>query len=233
MSAQIVSQAEAIPEIVAQLPPDSTLVLRGVGWEDYEELLEAVGEASGLRISYDQGTVQIMTLGAEHENYSRLIERLVDTLSLRLRIRVLSFGSATMKKRRRRQGLEPDGCFYVQTAAAIGNKLRLDFESDPPPDIALEVDLHHESVSKFPIYAALGIHEIWRYDGISMKIHHLERGEYLPSDSSRALPMLSADILTEFLTRVKKEDQYETLLAFEQWLSLQNRGSDRTVLSAS
>jgi len=123
-----------------------------------------------------------------------------------------------MKKRRRRQGLEPDGCFYVQTAAAIGNKLRLDFESDPPPDIALEVDLHHESVSKFPIYAALGIHEIWRYDGHSLIIYHLQEGQYVPADASLALPMLTSKVLTEFLARVRREDQYDILLAFESWL---------------
>ena len=86
----------------------------------------------------------------------------------------------------------------------------------------VEVDLQHQSLSKFPIYAGFGVPEIWRYDGKSMTIYHLERGEYFATDSSRALPMLSSDILTEFLARVKKEDQYETLLAFEQWLSLQN-----------
>ena len=97
----------------------------------------------------------------------------------------------------------------------------------------VEVDLQHQSLSKFPIYASFGVPELWRYDGKSMTIYHLEHGEYFTTDSSHALPMLASDILTEFLARVKKEDQYETLLAFEQWLSLQNRGSDRTVLSAS
>ncbi len=211
------------PALVEQLPADSTLVVRGVRWEDYEELLEAIGEASGLRISYNEGTLQIMTVGSEHESYSRLIDSLVRLVSLRLRIRVLSFGSATMKKPGKRKGLEPDGCFYVQTAAAIGNKLQLDFESDPPPDIAVEVDLHHESLSKFPIYAALGIPEVWRYDGEALIIYHLQNDQYIVAEASQALPVLTATTLSEFLRRSEHEDQYDILVAFEGWLQSQLR----------
>src|SRR6266540_6681398 len=87
-------------EVIERLPTDSTLILRGISWDDYEELLAAVGEAPGLRISYDQGTMQIMTPSSEHESYVRLIERLVDRVSSKLRIKVLSFGSATMKHSR-------------------------------------------------------------------------------------------------------------------------------------
>ena len=218
MTVQTANYAEAIEH----LPPDSTLVFNDVAWEEYEGLLDDVGEASGLRISYDSGRLQVITLSMSHERYSEFVQDLVRLLSLKLRIRVLSFGSMTMKKSPS-HGLEPDKCFYVQTAPAVEGKDSIDLATDPPPDVAVEIDLHHQSVAKFPIYASLGVPEIWRYDGISMKIHHLERGEYLPSDSSRALPMFSADILTEFLTRVKKEDQYETLLAFEQWLQSQSR----------
>ena len=87
-------------EVIERLPTDSTLILRGISWAEYEELTEAVGEAPGLRISYDQGTMQIVTLSSEHKSFARLIERLVDRLSSRLRIKVLSSGSATMKHSR-------------------------------------------------------------------------------------------------------------------------------------
>ena len=87
-------------EVIERLPTDSTLILRGISWAEYEELIEAVGEAPGLRISYDQGMMQIVTLSSEHKSFARLIERLVDRLSSRLRIKVLSSGSATMKHSR-------------------------------------------------------------------------------------------------------------------------------------
>ncbi|TDI42693.1 MAG: Uma2 family endonuclease [Acidobacteria bacterium] len=205
-------------DMVEQLPPDSHLVLRGLSWEEYEALLQTFVEAKGLRLSYDEGRLEIMVLSAEHENYAELIKQLVGTLSLRLRIKVLHFGSATMRKKGQSKGAEADACFYVQSADAIGNRKQIDFSSDPPPDIVVEVDLHHESIAKFPIYAALGVQEIWRYDGQTLGIYHLEKAEYVGSDASVAFPMLTASRLTELLNRSQEENQYEILLAFDSWL---------------
>lgn len=212
------TQTIASPELLAQLPVDSTLILRNVSWDGYEALLEAVGEAAGLRIAYDQGTLQIMTLSPEHESYSRLIERLVDRLSARLHIKILFFGSSTMKRKDRSRGAEPDACFYVKTAAVIGRKIQLDFATDPPPDIVVEIDITHDSVSKFPLYAALGVPELWRYDGAALTMYHLQDREYLPVSSSVALRVLDAATLTHFLNLSSDKDQHEILLAFEEWL---------------
>src|SRR5205085_4507682 len=109
--------------------------------------------------------LEAMSLSPEHESYARFLEELMTAVRLRLRVNIRSFGSATIRKQKRRKGNEPDACFYVQNAAATGNKLQLDFATDPPPDIAVEVDIHHDSLNKFPIYAALGVPEIWRFDG--------------------------------------------------------------------
>ena len=205
-------------EIVSRLSSDTVVIWHGVTWEDYEELLEQVGEASGLRISYNDGTLKVMTLSHEHEKYVRFIDRLVSTLSLRLKINILFFGSATMKKRQKRKGNEPDACFYVQTAGVIGNRIHLSMEVDPPPDVAVEVDVHHDSQDKYSIYAAFGVPEIWRYDGEEMKIYLLEDGRYVESPTGSALPMLTAGILTEYLARLREEGEFNTILAFDAWL---------------
>src|SRR3990172_2517293 len=118
------TQTVPFREIIEKLPADSTLTLRNVSWEEYEALLESLGEASGRRVSYDQGTLQIMTLSSEHESYSRLLEKLLALLSARLRIRVLSFGSSPMKHKEKGSS-EPDDRFYVQTATAIGPRIPL------------------------------------------------------------------------------------------------------------
>ena len=208
-------------EAVEKLPADSLLTLRHVTWQEYEELLDQVGEASGLRISYDNGTLQVMTLSPEHENYARFFEGLMTLIRIRLRVNIRSFGSSTMKKRRKAKGTEPDACFYVQTAALIGNRLQLDFATDPPPDVAVEVDLHHQSLSKFPIYAALGVPEVWRYDGQQLTIHLLQENDYVAAPQSQALPLLTAQRLTEFLTRLREEGDFPALLAFDEWLQSQ------------
>jgi Uma2 family endonuclease len=212
------SSAVGLIEVIERLPADSTLTLRNVSWSEYERLLDGLGDASGVRLSYDGGILHVMTLSSEHESYSRLIEALIRLLSTKLRIRVLSFGSSTIKKRAEDKGSEPDGCFYVQSAATIGQKLRIDFCKDPPPDIVVEIDIHHESLFKLPVYAALGVPEIWRFDGKTLIIYGLSDGEYVPVESSRALPMLTSVTLTEFLALGPQKDQYDIVLAFEAWL---------------
>ena len=218
MSIQILSQAEAMVEMIDRMPADSVVIQHGVSWNDYEELLRAIGKAPGLHISFDEGTLQIKSPSSKHEYLSKLIERLVDRISIRQRIKVLFYGSATLKKQSEQKGAEPDACFYVQTADAVGKKDQIDFNIDPPPDVVLEIDIHHESISKLPIYAAFGISELWRYDGESLIIYHLRNGQYELADTSLALPILTSAVLTEFLARGPKEDQYDIVLAFEEWL---------------
>jgi Uma2 family endonuclease len=218
MSTQITSYYE----MVSHLPEDASLTFRDVSWDEYEELLEQVGEAPGLRITYDNGSLLIVTISAEHEKYSEFIKSLIAGIRLRLQINILAFGSATMRKPRRSAGHEPDACFYVQTAALIGNRIQLDFETDPPPDIVVEVDVHHDSRPRFRVYAALGVPEIWRYDGQAMTIYHLSNDgdgqQYVTGDTSAALPMLSATLLTEMIERMRRDGELNALLAFDEWL---------------
>src|SRR5438128_7824477 len=214
----MIAEAVDYAEIISQLPADSFLIRENVSWEEYEDLLEQVGEASWLRISYDDGTLQIMTTGPKHEYYSRFIESLVGQIRFRLRINIRFFGSSTMRKKKKRKGTEPDACFYVQTAEALGNRIDLDFEKDPPPDVTVEVDITRHSISKFGIYAGLGVPEVWIYDGRELKIHLLEQDEYVLAMGSRALPILTGAILTHFLTRLRENGELHTILAFDEWL---------------
>lgn len=215
MSTQVTSYFE----LVSQLPADTVITFHGVSWEEYEELLDQVGEASGLRISFDSGALTVMTLSPEHESYTRFLESLMTVIRLRRRINIRSFGSATMRKRSKSKGNEPDACFYVQTAAVLGNRMHIDFAVDPPPDIAVEIDVHHDSFSKFPIYAGLEVPEIWRYDGERLTIFHLKEDSYVSTEASLAFPMLTGRLLTEFLTRLREEGESAAILAFDEWLS--------------
>ena len=221
------TQPSSYYDLVSQMPDNTVITFHGVSWEEYEELLAQVGEASGLRLSFDEGTLEVMSLSPEHENYARFLEKLLAIVSLRLRLNMRSFGSTTIRKRKRDKGKEPDACFYVQNAATIGNKLQLDFATDPPPDIAVEVDISHDSLNKFRIYAALGVPEIWRFDGYALTIYHLEENEYQPRARSRALPLLGSSRLTNYLTRLSQDGEFQTLLAFDEWLQSQTPNSAR------
>jgi Uma2 family endonuclease len=219
------TQTTSYYDIVAQLPEDASVTFHDVSWDEYEELLEQVGEAPGLRVSYDNGSLHVMTISAEHEKYALFINSLIAGIRLRLRLNILAFGSATMRKLRRSKGNEPDACFYVQSAPLIGNRFQLDFETDPPPDIVVEVDVHHDSRPRFRVYEALGVPEIWRYNGKAMTIYHFvkaaqesETSAYVERDTSIALPMLTAQVLTEMLDRMRKDGELSALLAFDEWL---------------
>ena len=206
---------------VSQLPAATEITFQNVSWEEYEELLEEVGEASGLRISYDEGTLNVMTLSAKHEYYERFLEKMLGCVIVRLGINIRSFGSATMRKEKKRKGNEPDLCFYVQTADAIGNRIELDFETDPPPDVAVEIDIHHDSRKKFSIYAGLEVPELWRFNGDALTIYLLDEESYEEVEASRALPMLTAEVLTGFLAQLRDEGDFVTLIAFDEWLQSQ------------
>lgn len=204
--------------IVSQLPEDAIVIFQGVTWEEYEELLDQVGEASGLRISYNDGILKVMSLSVEHETCVRFIEALIGAIRIRLRLNIISTGSATIRKQRKKKGNEPDASFYVQTAPAIGNRLDLDFAVDPPPDIVVEVDIHHNSRDNDSIYAALGVPEIWRYDGWEASIRRMQDVNYIEAETSPALPMITPAILTEYLTRLREEGEFAAIIAFDEWL---------------
>jgi Uma2 family endonuclease len=207
--------------VVERMPENTVVTFHDVSWQEYEKLLKRVGEASGRRISYNEGTMQVMTLSTEHEAYHRFLSRLISHLDFKLRIGIAFFGSATIKKKRRQKGKEPDSCFYVQTAPALGNRIKLDFEKDPPPDVAIEIDIHHETPNQLVIYAGLGVSEVWRYDGQQLTIHLLEHNHYVTAAVSRALPMVTSAALTEFLARYRQEGELEALLSFDEWLEAQ------------
>jgi Uma2 family endonuclease len=153
-------------DLVSQLSEGEVAAFYNVTWEEYEELLAQVGKTRhGLRISYNDGTLKVMSVSSTHEKFADFIKILVAQIRFRLRINILFFGSATMRKKQKTKGNEPDACFCVQTATLIGNRIDLDFTVDPPSDVVVEVDIHHASTNNDPIYAALGVPEIWRYDG--------------------------------------------------------------------
>jgi Uma2 family endonuclease len=115
------------------------------------------------------------------------------------------------------QGAEPDTCFYVQNAARIIGKRSLDFNTDPPPDIVVEIDLTNASQPKFPIYAALGVPEIWRYDGSQASFYHLTGEQYSEMSHSRAFPFLTSTVLAQFIEQSKTEGQDVALDAARAW----------------
>ncbi|MFN0123383.1 MAG: Uma2 family endonuclease [Blastocatellia bacterium] len=210
-------------EAIAHIPSGKSLVASGVAWEDYEQLLEDLGPSSSVRVFYDHGRMEIMSPLSRHEKPAQLIARLITTLSDALDIDVESMGATTLKKKLADAGAEPDESFYVQNAAAIIGHLDLTLETDPPPDIVVESDHTSSSLDKFPIYAALGVPEIWRISGLAVCIWLLDGGVYRMSAVSRAFPFLPVETLNEFLAMGLAEGGRKMARAFREWLKIHHQ----------
>ena len=167
------------------------VVLQNISWLQFENLLKDLGDHRAARLAYDQGTLEIMTPLPEHEHYKEVISDIVKDLADLLDLDYESLGSTTWKRESRLAGVEPDNCFYFQNEAAIRGKLQFDLNQDPPPDLVLEIDLTSKSLNRFPIYARLGVPEIWCYDSGELKIYQLQNGEYQEAQISLVFPNLA------------------------------------------
>ncbi len=145
------------------------MVLAGVRWQTYEALLDDLSNHH-TRLTYDRGNLEIMAPQFRHESYAGVLGELVTALAALAKVRVKSAWSTTFRRQDLERGLEPDRCFYIQHLAAVLGKLDIDLRHDPPPDLAIEIDIHSSSLDRLGIYAALGIPEVWRFDGESFEV---------------------------------------------------------------
>ena len=204
-------------EAIEHLPDGAMLRVEGVSWNEYERLVDELQETwPGVRVTYNHGRLDIMSPTYEHEAYKGFISSLARIMSEELCVNLEAAGVTTYKQEPF-QGSEPDESFYVRNAHAIIGKSRIDLSVDPPPDIVVEIDITNESLSKFPIYAAFGVPEIWRYDGKQAQIDRLVDQADVPSEASLSFPTLTAQAMTDFLEQSKTQGQSAALASFRKW----------------
>ena len=207
-------------------PPDQRVVLRKVSWETYEGLLAGQEDSSAPRFTYDRGTLEIMSPLPEHEEVNRALASLVENVAVEWRMSFRNLGSTTFKRDDLGCGFEPDSCFYLRNAERMRGNARIDLTVDPPPDLVIEIDITHPSLDKLPIYAALGVPEVWRYKDDRLAIWVLEGGAYEEREESLALQRVSAAALSELLRESQEMDPPDWILQVRDWArSLRSPGS--------
>jgi len=221
----MLAQADIYLDAIEHLPSGAMLRLHNVSWDEYEELLAQMENKPGYRVSYDQGRLEIMSPRADHEKPKEFILVLARVLAEETDTTLETLGSTTYRRRKKLKGAEPDTSFYVRNAAHMIGRQTLDLEVDPPPDVVVEIDTTNESLSKFSIYAALGVPELWLYDGNKMLFHQLTEQHYTEIPRSLSFPLLAAEVLTGFLERSQTEGQTAALRAFRQWARAQASNS--------
>jgi Uma2 family endonuclease len=193
-------------------------LLHSVSWEQFERILEDLGEHRAARVAYDHGTLEIMTPLPEHEYFKEVMGDAVKDIADELDINYSSYGSTTWRQQIKMAGLEPDNCFYFQNEAIVRGRLDLDLsKGDPPPDLALEIDLTHKSLDRFPIYARLEVPELWCYDSGELRIYHLQNGAYVEAKTSLALPQLPVKELPKIIEQYRTEGQRAVRRAIRAW----------------
>ena len=203
---------------------EERFVLRNVTWETYEQLLKNYENCSVPRLTYDQGDLEIMSPSPPDEATSRLLSLLVNIICEERELDVLDFGSTTHKRADLLKGIEPDGCFYIQNVELIRDVDDLDLTVHPPVDLAIEVDLTSPSLAKLPIYAVLGVPEVWQFEEGKVKFLRLKLGSYVRIGESVVLPGISVEAVTRFLNEASTMKRPEWLRAVREWIrSLERR----------
>jgi Uma2 family endonuclease len=205
-----------------EVPPGQRVILQDVTWQEFEAILEELGEHRATRLAYGEGTLEIRMPLPTPEKAKVILGDLVKILLEELNIDCECFGSTTFKRQDMAQGIEPDDSFYIQNQASMIGKERVDLTIDPPPDLAIEVDI--TSRTQLSAYEALGVPELWRYEHHRLHISVLQDKTYVESDFSPTFPKLPIiEIISQYVEQSRTLGRSSALRAFRQWVKEQTQ----------
>ncbi|MEG5041690.1 MULTISPECIES: Uma2 family endonuclease [unclassified Microcoleus] len=200
-----------------KIQPGQQLLVEDVNWQQFESILAELGEGRASRLSYSNGRLEIMVPLPEHEKAKEIIGDMVKILLETRQIAFESLGSTTLKNERMSQAVEPDTCFYIQNQAAVIGKNRLDMSVDPPPDLAIEIDL--TSRTQLDNYQILGVPELWRYARRGLQINVLQTEQYIESDVSPTFPNIPIiEVVNQYTQQSQVAGRTHAIQAFKNWV---------------
>ena len=206
---------------ITSSPVRRRLARRGIvlnlSWQGYERIGRALQDRP-IRITYDRGRVEIMTTSNKQERFKHLIRRLLEALAEELNIEIYGAGSMTFKRKVLKKGLEPDECYWIQNEPIVRGRTDYDIESDPPPDLVLEVEISRSALNRMGIYAALKVPEVWRCNRKVLKVSRLVDGEYQIVPRSLAFPFLDPAAILKFLNEQPPRGDMALTKAFRVWV---------------
>lgn len=200
-----------------QIQPGQQILLDRVSWEQFESILTELGDRRAARVSYSNGLLEIMVPLPEHKKAKEMIGDIVKLLLTERGIDCDALGSTTLKSERMTQGVEPDACFYIQNQRFAIGKNRLDLSVDPPPDLAIEIDL--TSRTQLDNYLSLGVPELWRYDKQGLQVYLLQAGEYVESAVSPTFPDLPiVELVNNCIRQSRSIGSSQAIKELRNWL---------------
>jgi len=202
-------------------PSEQHFRMSAVSWEGYLHLGQAfVGRH--VRMTYDRGELEIMTVSLGHDGDKSLLARFVEVITEELAIDIKSGGSTTLNREDLERGLEGDECWWIRHEPEVRNLRDIDLDRHPPPDLALEVEISRSVLNRIAIYSALGVPEVWRWDGQALTVHILgEGGTYAVSEKSASFPFLPVHELARFVHLLRTTSETGVVRAFREWVRQQ------------
>lgn len=188
-------------------PPvgEKRVTLHGLTWSAYQQILQVLPPSRAARLTYDRGVLEITMPLEEHEFSLRLIELFLRVLVLEMGLKMKTMGSTTIEREDLDRGSEPDCAYYIQNQPKVAGR-KVNFASDPPPDLVVEVDITHTDIDKNHFYAAMGVPEFWRYNGQEWHIFQLQNGVYQECDRSPTFPWVEKAYLYQFLAQAQVDE---------------------------
>lgn len=184
---------------------EKRVTLRGLTWHAYQQILNALPQSRATRLTYDGGVLEITMPLEEHEYASELIGLFIRVLAGEMGLKLKSLRSTTLDREDLDRGAEPDNAYYIQHQPQVAGR-PINLAQDPPPDLVVEVDITHTDIDKNRLYAAIGVPELWRYNGRDWRIFQLQNGEYQEREHSPTFAWVEKEYLYQFLTQAQQDE---------------------------
>jgi Uma2 family endonuclease len=165
---------------------EQRIIINNVTWQQYETLRATLDDIPGLRMTYLEGTLELMNPSKKHELDKTTIARLIEIYVLEMDIDLTGYGSTTFRKQIKARGLEPDECYCFGQIKEV-------------PDIAIEVVLSSGGIDKLSVYQGLAIPEVWFWQNNQFAVYYLRQEGYELINRSEFLPELDLTILAQYV----------------------------------
>lgn len=201
----MVSAPPLVKQPVPQPMGERRVVLRSLTWEGYQSIAKLLSPDRNTRLTYSQGVLEITMPLQIHEFSAWLIGRFIYILVSELSLNLKTMGSTTLDREVLDRSAEPDAAYYIKNQHLVAG-LTINLDRDPPPDIVVEVDITHTDIDKLRLYAAMGVPELWRYNGEVWRIYQLEGSTYKEVETSPTFTFVPKTKLYEFLAVAKNNE---------------------------
>lgn len=200
---------QELSEILQAEDPEQRQMITGVSWENYQVLLDNLGDNRQYRVTYLDGVIELVSPSRSHERYKTIIGSLLEAYFQENRIRYFPLGSTTFRKPVKKGGTEPEESYCIGTEKEL-------------PDLAIEIIVTSGGVDKLKVYQILGIKEIWFFKNNQFEVYILQGENYQQSLESELLPNLDVSMLAEYAIA---PDPLQAVLAFRERVSMKSPGN--------